>query len=117
MWLPLPTPAILLKYLYIGWNTKEFCVSSSSKWLVALNKSNQMFLAFLIHFQMFCFICSNFLLSVDSLASKSVFVTKFACSNLALKTSAAKVLNSGVVIYLSWLWSVRFFSVSVIFAS
>ena len=42
-----------------------------------------------------------FLLRLDSLASKSVFVTKFACANLALKTSAAKVLNSGVVIYLS----------------
>ena len=42
-----------------------------------------------------------FLLRLDSLASKSVFVIKFACPNLALKTSAAKVLNSGVVIYLS----------------
>ena len=42
-----------------------------------------------------------FLLRLDNLASKSVFVIKFACANLALKTSAAKVLNSGVVIYLS----------------
>ena len=42
-----------------------------------------------------------FLLRLDSLASKSVFVIKFACANLALKTLAAKVLNSGVVIYLS----------------
>ena len=41
-----------------------------------------------------------FLLRLDSLASKSVFVIKFACANLALKT-AAKVLNSGGVIYLS----------------
>ena len=40
-----------------------------------------------------------FLLRLDSLASKSVFVIKLACANLALKTSAAKVLNSGVVIY------------------
>ena len=38
---------------------------------------------------------------IYNLASKSVFVIKFACANLALKTSAAKVLNSGVVIYLS----------------
>ena len=42
-----------------------------------------------------------FPLRLDSLASKSVFAIKFACANLALKTSAAKVLNSGVVIYLS----------------
>ena len=42
-----------------------------------------------------------FLLRLDNLASKSVFVIKLACANLALKTSAAKVLNSGVVIYLS----------------
>ena len=78
-----------------------------------------MFSAFSTHFQqvMFCFICSNLLLRLDSLASKSVFVIKFACANLALKTSAAKVLNSGVVIYLSWLWSVSFFSSSLIFVS
>ena len=36
-----------------------------------------------------------------NLVSKSVFVIKFACANLALKTLSAKVLNSGVVIYLS----------------
>ena len=41
-----------------------------------------------------------FLLRLDSLVSKSVFVIKAACANLALKTLAAKVLNSGVVIYL-----------------
>ena len=34
---------------------------------------------------------------------ESVFVTKFVCANLAVKTSAAKLLNSGVVIYLSQL--------------
>ena len=56
-----------------------------------------------------------FLLRLDSLASKSVFDTKFACADLALKTLAAKVLNPGVVIHLSWLWSVSFFSISVIF--
>ena len=80
---------------------------------------NQMFLVFLFIFdkQMFWFICCNFLLRLDSVASKSVFLIKFACANLALKILAAEVLNSGVVIYLSWLWSVRFFSVSVIFAS
>ena len=38
---------------------------------------------------------------LDTVLSKSVFVTKFAHTYLALKTSAAKVLNSGVVICLS----------------
>ena len=38
------------------------------------------------------------MLRLDSLAY--VFVIRFACTNLALKTSAAKVLNSGVIIYL-----------------
>ena len=47
-----------------------------------------------------CFVLFEviFSLRLDSLASKSVFVTKLACANLALKTSAAKVLNSGGVI-------------------
>ena len=54
-----------------------------------------------------------FLLRLGNLASKSVFVIKLACTNLALKTSAAKVLNSGVVIYLSWLWLLSLFSISV----
>ena len=44
-----------------------------------------------------------FLLRLENLASKSVFVIKLACANLALKTSAANLLNSEVSIYLSWL--------------
>ena len=62
-----------------------------------------MFLAFSIHFQqesVLIYFLVIFLLRLDNSASKSV-VTKLACANLALKTSAAKVLNSGVVIYLS----------------
>ena len=55
------------------------------------------------------------LLRLDSLGSKSVLVINFGCANLALKTLAAKLLNSRVVIYLWWLWSVSFFSISVIF--
>ena len=64
-----------------------------------------------------CFVLFEvlFLLRLDNLASKSVFVIKFACANLALKASAARILNYGVVIYWSWLWSVSFFSISVIF--
>ena len=45
---------------------------------------------------MLCFICSYFLLRLDNLALKSVFVIKFA-----IKTLAAKVLNSEVATYLS----------------
>ena len=51
---------------------------------------------------------------LDTVLSKFVFATKFTCFNPALKTSAAKLLNSGVVIYLSWLWLLSLFSVSVI---
>ena len=41
-----------------------------------------------------------FLSRLDTVLSKFVFATKFTCFNPALKT-AAKLLNSGVVIYLS----------------
>ena len=60
-----------------------------------------MFLAFLIHFQLtgFFLFASILLSRLDTILSKFVFTTKFARANLALKTSAAKVLNSGVVIY------------------
>ena len=47
---------------------------------------------------MFCFVWSDFSIKIVSWASKSDFVIKFACANPALKTLAAKVLNSGVVI-------------------
>ena len=36
--------------------------------------------------------------------------------NLALKTSSAKVVDSEVVIYLSWLWLLSLFSISVTLA-
>ena len=38
---------------------------------------------------------------LDTVLSRFVFTTKFDRANLALKTPAAKVLNPGVVIYLS----------------
>ena len=64
---------------------------------------------------MFTVLVASILLSrFDAVLSKIVFVTKFACANIAFKTSAAKVLNSGVVIYLSWLWLLSLFSISVI---
>ena len=75
-----------------------------------------MFLAFSIHFQQVSVLfVVTLLLRLYSLASNSVFATKFSRDNLALTTSAAKVLKSGVVVYLSWLWSVSSFSGSLIF--
>ena len=50
-----------------------------------------MFLVFLVYFVLFEVI---FLLRLCSLASKSVFVIKFACANLALKFSVVSILNS-----------------------
>ena len=79
-----------------------------------------MFLISLIHFQPlgnhFVLFEVIFLLRLDSLLSKSVFITKFACANLAAKFSAVSLLNSGVVMYLSCLSSVIFFSISLTFA-
>ena len=57
----------------------------------------------------------TFLSGLISSLSKSVFVAKFACASLAAKFSAVSLLNSGVVIYLSWSWSVIFFLISLIF--
>ena len=53
------------------------------------------------------------MLRLDNLASKSVFVTKFTCAIVALKTSTANLLNSEVSIYLSQLWLLSLFSISV----
>ena len=55
----------------------------------------------------------TFLLRFNSLSSKSVFFTKFAWANLALKTLPANLLNSLVSLYLSWLWWLSLFSISV----
>ena len=63
-----------------------------------INNSNQLEFSINKSFDLFAVI---FMLRLDNLASKSAFVIKLACANLALKTSAAKVLNSGVAIYLS----------------
>ena len=54
-----------------------------------------------------------FLLILENVGSKSVFVIRLACDNLALKILVAKVSNSEVIIYLSWLWLLRLFSISV----
>ena len=75
-----------------------------------------MSLAFFIFFSIDPFLVlfsSILLLRLDAVLSKFVFAIKFTCDNLALKTSAANLLNSGVVIYLSWLWLLSLFSIPV----
>ena len=64
---------------------------------------------------MLCFFWVKFWLGFFKLAVNSVPVTKFTCDNFAVKAPAARLLTSRVVIYLSWLWSVRFFSISLNF--
>ena len=61
-----------------------------------------------------CFVLFEviFLLRFDSLESNSVLVINFAFAILALKTSAANLLNSEVSICLSLLWLVSLFSIS-----
>ena len=53
-------------------------------------------------------------LSKSVLFTKSLLLAKFTCFNIAAKFSAVNLLNSGVAIYSSWLWSVIFFSMSLI---
>ena len=101
--------AISLKYLYIVWNTKSICVPSSSKWLLPLKQPMSIVFNFLNSFStMKSFVLFEliFWLKFLSLSSKSVFITKSVCFNLALKIPTAKLLNSGEVIYLLWSWSV-----------
>ena len=50
-------------------------------------------------------------------SSSKFTLTKSACANLASKFSFVNLLYSGVVIYLSCLWSVIFFSISLTFVS
>ena len=44
----------------------------------------------------------------------SLLLAKFACANLAAKYFNVKLLNSAVVLYLSW-WPVIFFSILLSF--
>ena len=68
------------------------------------NRLNQMFQFFFNSYSTktyFVYFELIFLLKFFSLSSKSVFVAKFACADLAAKRFAVGVLNSGVVMYLS----------------
>ena len=73
-------------------------------------------MAFSIHFQeehalfYFNWLCS---LRIIGFAWKFVFGIKFACASLAARTSAVNLFNSGVEMYLSWLWTATFYSVSL----
>ena len=72
--------------------------------MIFQNSPNQMFSAFFNSFLTSkCFVLFEliFWLRLLSLVSKSVFVTKSACFDLASETPGATLLNSGVVIYLS----------------
>ena len=62
-----------------------------------------MFVTFLVRFQQVNAVLFEviFLLKLVSLESKSVFVTKFACANLALKFSVVTLLNPEVAIMYS----------------
>ena len=44
-----------------------------------------------------------------------LLLAKFTSFNLAGKCYAVNLLYSGGVIYLSWLWSIIFFSISLVF--
>ena len=63
-----------------------------------------MLLVLLIHFQqvnVFFLFELIFLLRLMSLVSKSLFITKFACANLAANFFTVKLVHSEVVIHLS----------------
>ena len=58
------------------------------------------------------------LLSNSALFSKlaiSLLPAKFARFSFKSHISAVNLSNSGVIVYLSWLWSVIFFSISLVF--
>ena len=64
-----------------------------------LNKLNQMYVVFLMHFQQVdVLFWVNSWLRPFSLSPKSALVTKFAYFNLAAKFSAVSLRNTGVVI-------------------
>ena len=78
------------------------------------------FLVFLNSFwvsQCFVFFELIFPLRLVSLVSKCAFITYFACAHLPAKFYAVDLLNSDVVLYLLWSWSLTFFSISLIFVS
>ena len=122
-------PVKYLMYFLTGKNTEQFWNIHEEKYFAPLRILNLFIKYFVNHFVdiSLTFFDSSFnwfLFDVASfsLLSKSVLFTKlalplllakFARFNLKAKSSPLRLLNSGVVIYLSWLWSV--ISISAIF--
>ena len=129
-------------YFLAGINTQQFWNIPEEK-IVALLRILNLFIKSLVNpffvtiltisdssFNSFstntCFVLFEvtFLFKFFRLSLKSVIFTKsaisfllakFACAYLAAKFLAVNLLNSGVVIYLSWSWSVILFPVLPIF--
>ena len=112
-------------YFLVGINTKQFWNIPEEKYFVPFRILNLFIISFVNHFvdialTFFDSSFSSFLFDVTffNLFLKSVLFTKiaislllvkFACFNLAVKISDVNLLNSGIVIHLSWSWSIIFF--------
>ena len=117
-------PVKYLMYFVASINTEKFWKIPEEKYIAPLRILNLPLVDIALTFFDSSF--NSFLFDVTSfsLLSKSVFFKKLAISillatfalfNLKLKIAAVNLLNSGVVIYSSWLWSAIFFSNSLIF--
>ena len=118
-------------YFLVAINIKQFWIIPKEKYippLIILNLSIKSFvnpfvniaLAFFDSlFNSFLFDVTYFSLLLKSVLfpklATSLLLAKFACFDLAAIFSNVNLLNAGVVIYLSWLWSVIFFLISWIF--
>ena len=88
-----------------GINTKSFWKILKEKYFAPLRILN----FFINSFVNFLLILLQLFLSI------SLWLAKFVRFHLKSKFSAANLLNSKVVIYLSWLWSIVFFSILLTF--
>ena len=104
-------------YFLVAINTKQFWIIPKEKCIppfvdIALAFFDSLFNSFLFDVTYFSLLLKSFLF--PKLAT-SLLLAKFACFDLAAIFSNVNLLNAGVVIYLSWLWSVIFFLISWIF--
>ena len=81
---------------------------------VALTFFNSSFNSFLFDVTFFTWLSKSVLFTKLAI---SLLLAEFACYDLAAKCYTVNLLNFGLVIYLSSLWSVIFFSISLIFVS
>ena len=124
------------RYLLAGINTNWFWSIPEEKYFAPLRILNLLIKSFVNRFVDIALIFFDssfnsfifeitFLFNFFSLSSKSVFSKKlvksfllanFSCANCSVNFSDINLLNSWVVIYLSWSWSaVILFSISIIF--